>query len=304
MQIRASYRGQLISYMRCIMSNYYILPSEILGDPNLNQGDKLLLAVIFSLSGLRGHCFATNAKLAGILGSSQRTVSRSINSLKDKNILSIEMIQDSQTKEILERKIWIKDHYILKFTTSHQKHLPPVDNRSRDSRQNTPDPIDTRSRDSHQKPRDPLAKVANIDNNLINNLDNNLINKIEKAHTNKKPQSKYKTFKASDFDLPPKWGEKSTQALADWVEYKTASGTPKLLASYQAEVALYGDNPQLFTQLVTRAKIRGWKGLNEDIPLEQSSGSFVSNRKPFESKHEENVRLGMEALHRFANSED
>lgn len=134
-------------------------------------------------------------------------------------------------------------------------------------------------------------------------LDKNIL--IDKSINsgNVKKNTKYKNFNTKDFELPIKWGEKATQALAEWVEYKTASGTPKLLASYQAEVALYGDNPQLFTQLVTRAKIRGWKGLNEDIPLEQSNSSF-SNKKPFESKHEENVRLGMETLKRFAEMED
>ena len=62
-------------------------------------------------------------------------------------------------------------------------------------------------------------------------------------------------------------------ALREWVDYKTALGTPILLKSYRAQVRQFAGRPKQFADLVARAIGKGWQGLNEETPIGGRNGA-------------------------------
>jgi len=88
------------------------------------------------------------------------------------------------------------------------------------------------------------------------------------GRTGKKPKAaKYVEFNPLHFLTN---NPRALEAMQSWVEFKTASGTPCLLNSYQAQFEEFSSNPELFVKLVARAIRNGWKGLNEQIAFEQT----------------------------------
>lgn len=87
---------------------YSIIPSKILYNKELKANEKLLYAMITSLSCKEGYCFATNNYFAKELGVHPKTVSSWISDLRDKNFLKIEFVK-KENKRVLQRKIYIND---------------------------------------------------------------------------------------------------------------------------------------------------------------------------------------------------
>ena len=87
---------------------YSIIPSTILYNNNLKPNQKLLYAIITSLSCKKGYCFATNKYLADKLNAKPKTVSTWISDLKDKNYIIVEIIKDEKN-QVAERRIYIND---------------------------------------------------------------------------------------------------------------------------------------------------------------------------------------------------
>ena len=87
---------------------YSIIPSKILYNKELKANEKLLYAMITSLSCKEGYCFATNNYFAEELGVHPKTVSSWISDLRNKNYIKVEMVR-KENKQIIQRKIYIND---------------------------------------------------------------------------------------------------------------------------------------------------------------------------------------------------
>ena len=68
---------------------YSIIPSTILYNKNLKANQKILYAVITSLSNTEGYCFASNKYLAEKLNARANTVSGWITDLQRKNFIQV-----------------------------------------------------------------------------------------------------------------------------------------------------------------------------------------------------------------------
>ena len=87
---------------------YSIIPATILYNKELKANEKLLYAIITSLSNKEGYCFASNKYLAEKLGVNPKTISSWVSDLKDRNFIIVEQIRN-ENKQIIQRKIYIKD---------------------------------------------------------------------------------------------------------------------------------------------------------------------------------------------------
>lgn len=87
---------------------YSIIPATILYNRDLKANQKILYAVITSLSNKEGYCFASNKYLAGKLNVGANTVSGWITDLRRKNLVQVELIRNDK-QEIIQRRIYIKD---------------------------------------------------------------------------------------------------------------------------------------------------------------------------------------------------
>lgn len=87
---------------------YSIIPATILYNRDLKANQKILYAVITSLSNKEGYCFASNKYLADKLNVGANTVSGWITDLRRKNFVRVELIRNDK-QEIIQRRIYIKD---------------------------------------------------------------------------------------------------------------------------------------------------------------------------------------------------
>lgn len=87
---------------------YSIIPAIILYNKELKANEKLLYAIITSLTCKEGYCFATNKYLAEKLGVNHKTISSWISDLNKRNFIKIELIRN-ENKQIIQRKIYIND---------------------------------------------------------------------------------------------------------------------------------------------------------------------------------------------------
>lgn len=136
--------------------NYYaIIPAEVRYDKDLSSTAKLLYAEITSLCSKSGECWATNEYFSNLYSTSERTISRLLKLLKDKNYISIELIYKSKSKEIEKRAIKLANVGIDKNVDGYrQKCQEGID-------KNVFYPID-----------------KNVQENNINNINNTSINNI------------------------------------------------------------------------------------------------------------------------------
>ena len=136
--------------------NYYaIIPAEVRYDKDLSSTAKLLYAEITSLCSKSGECWASNEYFSNLYSTSERTISRLLKLLKDKNYISIELIYKSKSKEIEKRAIKLANVGIDKNVEGYrQKCQEGID-------KNVFYPID-----------------KNVQENNINNINNTSINNI------------------------------------------------------------------------------------------------------------------------------
>lgn len=87
---------------------YSIIPSTILYNKELKANEKILYAVITSLSNKEGYCFASNKYLANKLNVGANTISGWITDLRRKNFIQVELIRNDK-REIIQRRIYIND---------------------------------------------------------------------------------------------------------------------------------------------------------------------------------------------------
>ena len=87
---------------------YSIIPATVLYNKELKPNEKLLYAIITSLTCKEGYCFASNEYLAEKLGVNRKTVSSWITHLEEKKFIIREVIRN-ENKRILKRKIYLND---------------------------------------------------------------------------------------------------------------------------------------------------------------------------------------------------
>lgn len=87
---------------------YAIIPSTVLYKDDLKPNQKLLYAIITSLSNKEGYCYATNRYLAEKLKVKSNTVSGWITDLKRKGFIKVELIRNEK-KQVIQRRIYLND---------------------------------------------------------------------------------------------------------------------------------------------------------------------------------------------------
>jgi len=86
--------------------NYYaILPAQIRYDKNISNFAKILYSELTALSNKEGYCWASNKYFSDLYGVTTKTVSNTINGLKDKGYIVIQMQYEG--KQIIRRIISI-----------------------------------------------------------------------------------------------------------------------------------------------------------------------------------------------------
>ena len=99
---------------------YSVLPSSILFNKKLKANEKLLYAVITSLSNKEGYCYASNKYLADLLEVQPHTISIWISELREMGFLNLQMIKDSENK-CIQRRIFPNDSpYVINMTSPEQ----------------------------------------------------------------------------------------------------------------------------------------------------------------------------------------
>lgn len=128
---------------------YAVLPAKVRYDPELRPNAKLLYAEITALANASGYCFASNAHLAGLFGLSAKTISELVSQLARHGYLSVEIVQDAETGEILERRIYVDTPRVMDTPIPKNQDTPYTEKSG--------DPI-------------PKNREDNITSNNINNI--------------------------------------------------------------------------------------------------------------------------------------
>lgn len=92
-------------------SYYANIPAPVRYDKNLSANAKLLYGEITCLCNQRGYCWAQNRYFANLYGVSPKTVSSWISSLVKAGYIYLEMTYKDGTKEIDERRLYLKEAF-------------------------------------------------------------------------------------------------------------------------------------------------------------------------------------------------
>lgn len=90
--------------------NYYgILPATVRYDKRLKPMEKILYSEITALANTQGFCFASNSYFGKLYEVDKKTVGVWINNLAKLGYLKVELIYKENSKEVLERRLYIVD---------------------------------------------------------------------------------------------------------------------------------------------------------------------------------------------------
>ena len=117
------------------------IPIEILTDKKLSDKEKNIYAIILYLSKENDYCYLTNKSISELLNISITQVSKLVNSLKDKNYISIELIYKENSKQIEMRKlipiVKNNDTYLTKVKYPLQPNFnTPIEEKFKDNKYN------------------------------------------------------------------------------------------------------------------------------------------------------------------------
>lgn len=87
-------------------SFWAILPATVRYDPNLRPNAKLLYAEITALQESSGYCFASNRYFADNFGLQPATITSLLDNLSKAGYISVEILRDSETHEVVQRRIY------------------------------------------------------------------------------------------------------------------------------------------------------------------------------------------------------
>lgn len=90
--------------------NYYgILPANVRYDNRLKPMEKILYSEITALTNTQGFCFASNSYFGKLYEVDKKTVGVWVNNLAKFGYLKVELIYKENSKEVLERRLYIVD---------------------------------------------------------------------------------------------------------------------------------------------------------------------------------------------------
>lgn len=170
--------------------NYYaILPAKVRHSKELNNSEKLLFAEVTALSNKDGYCSASNAYLGHLLNTTERSVTRQLNTLREHGFIRVELTREG--KRITERKIYpLMDIYgnqqevdnpmvVIKYDTNGN-FLGSSTAYSNDKNVGTP--IDKFVSDKNVY----VNNTSLFNNTSINNNKGNVTTKVDNVAVNKK----------------------------------------------------------------------------------------------------------------------
>lgn len=88
-------------------SLYSVIPARVMDDCALRPNAKLLYGELSALAQAEGYCWASNMYLADRLNVSAKTIEGLLRQLKDQGHITLEVLRDPKTQEVLQRRIWI-----------------------------------------------------------------------------------------------------------------------------------------------------------------------------------------------------
>jgi hypothetical protein len=88
-------------------SYYAVIPASVRYDKDITPNSKLLYGEITALSNEKGFCWASNSYFAELYKVDQKSISRWIAELRQKNYISVELIYKEGTREIVHRYLRI-----------------------------------------------------------------------------------------------------------------------------------------------------------------------------------------------------
>ncbi|HJC00051.1 MAG TPA: helix-turn-helix domain-containing protein [Candidatus Flavonifractor merdavium] len=87
-------------------SYWAVIPAAVRYDKDLPPNAKLLYGEVTALTDKRGYCYAHNSYFVELFGLSERSITRLLAILVDRGYLRIDVVRDSETQEVLERRIY------------------------------------------------------------------------------------------------------------------------------------------------------------------------------------------------------
>ena len=87
-------------------SYWSVIPACVRYDASLPPNAKLLYAEISSLCDDAGYCFASNEYFASNFELNAKSITRLLKALVDRQYISVDVVRDQQTNEVLERRIF------------------------------------------------------------------------------------------------------------------------------------------------------------------------------------------------------
>lgn len=161
------------------MRSYFgILPANIRYDKKLTANAKLLYSELTALTNEKGYCWATNGYFADLYSVSKNSITNWLKSLSDAGYITVKYVYKYETKELIERRIYLNLGQDIEYTGQnepmagqedpHQNNLDTPPKNIGDPNQNI---LDTPPKNFG----DPPQKILE-DNNTINNTVNNTFN--------------------------------------------------------------------------------------------------------------------------------
>ena len=83
-----------------------LIPASVRYDKELPPNAKLLYGEVTALSDKLGNCYAQNSYFSDLFGLSERSVTRLLSTLVDRGYLRVDVVRDTATQEVLERRIY------------------------------------------------------------------------------------------------------------------------------------------------------------------------------------------------------
>lgn len=101
-----------------------VVPSVVRYDEDIPPNAKILYAEISALTDERGYCYAQNAYFCRVYGWSQKTVSRLLVALKEKQYIQVDVVRNRRTNGVEERRIYAGINPALNLPPKNVMEVP------------------------------------------------------------------------------------------------------------------------------------------------------------------------------------
>ena len=230
-----------------------VVPAPVRHDKTLRPNAKLLYAEIQALADSCGYCWATNEYLAELLDIAARTVSDLISTLAKRGYITVEVLRDPKTNEVMERRIWV-DKPATAETPPPAKNgdtpladfcgTPPAKN----GEENDYSSLSNNTPLTPQGEGDSLSDFEILD-------DGYSTTKGRKEKVPRKRKELDTSFVAPEFK----------SAVDEWIAYKSELGKPYkargFKAFYNQLVNLSGGDPDKARKIIEQSMANNWQGI-------------------------------------------